>query len=335
MLNEHLTHILNKPVYKDVNCKENIRQPLINELHNVFWPLHQTIWIDGHQDYLNITSKMKELRSEYNHIIIAQTEEDTFYKYHIKALRTKISQDPYWSKKSFLLTNSPKDHAISRQHMLSVHKKGLLDLICYKPYDIQKVNTDAKYHTSFMYYYSRAPRHNVAEILLQNLSKCSVIKWQDLIYNNISAKINKGYVNDVPWIPFEEDYKIINPTAFIISLETLNNSAGVKLSRFAPTLSEKTFKAMHHCKPALIYGGSGTRQQLRSMGFDTWDWLIDWSFDDPKNRKHSLSLYLQELKRLMSLDITSINNLLKENKKSLIHNRRHVFRLINNYRDLA
>lgn len=45
-------------------------------------------------------------------------------------------------------------------------------------------------------------------------------------------------------------------------------------------ITEKTFKAIKHGQPFVIFGPAGTLAQLRRMGYDTFDHAIDNSYDD-------------------------------------------------------
>lgn len=308
------------------------RHDLAQEILRIFWPNHWVYWIDGHEDYKQITHKFGMKYDHFDHIMIVQTEEDSFYRYQIRPLRRQIAQNPKWTKKSFIITNSAKDRAISRDFVQIIHKPGILDLIAYQPYAPFKVNFDLKYHTSFLYYYDRPGRKDVASLVKQSGS-FSAYKFQTEQIINIDCNIEKEKMQDAPFIDIKTDYQFTKDTAFIIAMETLNNLSGAKQARFSPTLSEKTFKAMHLMRPALIFGGTGTRDRLRELGFDTWDWFIDWTFDHVDNKQKSFLLFKKEIERLLSTDIKNLEKLLRDNKKFLIHNRKQIFKLVNNYRD--
>ena len=52
-------------------------------------------------------------------------------------------------------------------------------------------------------------------------------------------------------------------------------------------LTEKVFKAIKHCQPFVIAGAKGSIQQLREMGYRTFDTVVDHSYDlieDPTER---------------------------------------------------
>jgi hypothetical protein len=316
------------------NCKFNDRYELSQRLINLWYPNHWVYWIDGQQDYLHITHKFRSKPGQYNHILIAQTEEDWFYKYQLKGLRSQIQNDPAWTKRSVLLTNSAKDMAISRRYIRTIHKPGLLDLISYLPYTTQNPKIDLEYHCAFMYSSPRKERDEIADIVSSSL-QYSAYRYEGVEKTQmyLPKSMYYGLPPDCPWIDIESDLDYMSKTAFNIVLETLNQKSAKTVSRFGPTLSEKTFKNMHLMRPALVFGGHNTRQYLRRLGFDTWDWFIDWSFDSEKNNDKAFQMYKTELHRLLNTPIEELQKLITDNKKSLLHNRRHIFKLINNYLD--
>lgn len=328
------------PVYKD-------RQALAYHWFKFYFPKHGLIFISNSYDYDDIEEKLELMYFRFRHkdIVILQTEEDWMYRFNVDQLRKRITASPFWSKKSFLLTNSYKDYKVSSKYMKAFYNPGLLDLVAYQPYDT--VDTDylknidnIHYHSAFLYHAERDGRDKVANILASYKKENSVVYWQKkLLVNNI--KIDKetltgraGYNDpvDAPFLHIYNDANWAQHTAFTIALETLNNlEPNTKIRKFAPTLSEKTFKAMHLYRPALIYGGLNTREALKRMGYDTWDWIIDWSFDRETDPDLSWQMFEKEIHRIMNMDIEDIKNLMKQNKKSLLHNQKHVLKHIKTY----
>jgi len=319
------------------------RKNLAVEMHKLFWPHHCAYWINSSEDYEDIQEKLEQFRLDYRakHLIIAQTEEDFLYNFNVEGLRGVIKQYKHWTNRSFVLTNSYKDYKQTSKFIRCMHKPGLLDLVAYRPYyeDDTKhlLNFETiDFHTGFFYNRDRASRQNVVNILKEYPDEISAMYWmRDTIVENID--IDKSVQNSIPDAPFagpEYDAEWVQYSAFIIALETLNNSVhDIKVAKYAPTLSEKTFKAMHLYRPALIYGGRGTRKKLKQLGFDTWDWLIDWSFDEARKGDQSLAMFQDELIRLLNIDVKKIVQLMQENKNALIHNKRHVINLVRNYND--
>ena len=88
---------------------------------------------------------------------------------------------------------------------------------------------------------------------------------------------------------------------------------------------------MHLLRPAVICGGKNTRDYLLALGFDTWDWFVDWSFDSEPNDQLRFCKYLDEVERLLNVQLEHLIELISQHKDKLLHNRERLFWLINNY----
>jgi len=309
------------------------RQDAAEKILNHFWPNHEVIWINSASTYRNIYSL---LSTKTKDVIILQTEEDCFKFFNIHNLRTVIAKSPNWTADSFLITNSEEDYKISKDYITTYHKPGILDLLCYMPYEPMPLNFDSvKYHSSFLYSRKDSSRDIVFDFLKNYKAKLSVCVYDhSKIFSNIddTCLISKEENIDAPFVSIDKDITWSNSSAFHTVIETFNQyNINPITAKFAPTLSEKTYKAMHLMRPALIFGGYGTRQKLNQLGFDTWDWLINWDYDSEPDPKKSFVMYMKELKRLLSTDIKDIIRLLDQHNQSLINNQNRIFELINNY----
>lgn len=68
-------------------------------------------------------------------------------------------------------------------------------------------------------------------------------------------------------------------------------------------LTEKTFKPIKNCQPFIIFGGAGSVEQLRTMGYRTFDHVINHSYDNIENNTHRWNMACQEFERLMQADL--------------------------------
>jgi hypothetical protein len=310
------------------------RQDASEKILKYFWPNHDIIWINSVGTYKNISNI---LSTKTKDIIILQTEEDCFKSLDISEIRKIISSSPNWTPNSFLITNSQADYSISKDFLKSVYKPGILDLICYQPYaGINVLNIDnIKYHSSFLYNRKDKSRDITVEFLKNYKSKIATCVYNfEIVNSNIfhNFLIRNGEHFDSPFTTISKDQSWSEVSAFHIVIETFNDYViDRRLLKFTPTLSEKTYKAMHLMRPALIYGGKGTKQKLNDLGFDTWDWLINWEYDNQDDPRTSFLMYLKELKRLLSIDIEDIKDLINANKHSLINNQNRIKELINLY----
>ena len=314
------------------------KQELATKTIQYFWPNHNVVWINSVLTYDSIDQIFSAFPKKKD-IIILQTEEDFLKFYDISILRNIIKSLPQWTDKSFLITNCIEDFKISKDIINTVFKPGILDLICYLPYknkvDLKNID-QIKYHTAFFYRRQDYARTKIAKFLLAHKEKMfSMVYNKKFIIpnnNNFKTLIPDGECLDSPFLKIDKDQIWSDRSAFHIVVEPFNNiSLNSDMHYFTPILSEKTYRAMHLKRPALIYSGTGTRQMLLKQGFDTWDWLIDWTFDSEPCPDRAFKLFLKELERLMNLDLDIIKKKLQKNKNKLEHNKQNLIRLINNY----
>jgi hypothetical protein len=309
-------------------------QDAAQDVLRYFWPNHDVIWITSTGTYDNIEQHISEKTQD---IIILQTEEDWFKKLDVVEIRKKIVGCKKWTNNSFVITNSEEDYHISKNFLNVLYKPGIFDLICYKPYSNKTVFdlNQIKYHTAFNYSRKDLARSTVVKMLMHYESKISCVSYDHetiINHENLDVLIKKGDVLDAPFIDISKDQSWADISAFLTVTETFNDFViDPSITVYTPVLSEKTYRAFHLCRPALIYGGSGTKQKLNQLGFDTWDWLIDWSFDFEKDPQKSFKMFLLELRRLLELDINIIVDLIDRNQQSLINNQYRIKELINNY----
>ena len=276
--------------------------------------------------------------SIYKNIIICQIEEP-FLDINNKSVKNNISElEKKYNKKIKLVTNSVLDYHESKKIGLdTIYRSGILDLICYVDVnsnftlDVRKIN----FHSAFVYQNYREERDEIFNIIaINNLeNKFAFIKYPPfnirientpLTVTNKYKNMHDGFFPDSPYESYL-DLEWAEKIGFFTEIESFNKTD------YAPTLSEKTFRALHLMRPALIFGGMNTRKRLQNLGFDTWDWLIDWRFDKEPNYRIRHDLFLEELQRLLALDLEYVKQLLDENKDKLIFNRNRVLELIENY----
>jgi hypothetical protein len=315
------------------------RQMMITHLFRKYWPNHCSIWIE------NIEKQFCELYPTLSNqpgpFIVINVEEDTF-AYDVNRIRQVISKHPNWTSDSMFLTNSRADYESyknlgARDILL---RPCSLDLMCYAPYDSYRVPdlSAITHHTSFLARTKRQVRGILVDHLIQHglTDRLAILKYDGHAINNTNLAFEEFHLEgftykygnvrviDSPYQGIHTD-RWMDLSAFITVAECFYQSD------LAPTLSEKTFKCMHHFRPAVIHGGHNTRLYLQYLGFDTWDWLVDWSFDTIKDHDQRFQGYIAEVCRLLSIPLTEILDLMENNKDSLIHNKNHVEYLLTNY----
>lgn len=273
------------------------------------------------------------------HILICQTEE-CFLDIDNKDVKLKISKFAESHDKNIkLITNSVLDFYESNNFLDVSYRPGILDIICHldflktKGLDVEKIN----FHTSFVYQNFNPARDEVINFINDNRleKKFGYIKYPpyDIRIENTKLKINNKFQNMRDSFFPDSPHKSLLNTEWANHISFFTEVESDNQTEYSPCLSEKTFRAMHLMRPALIFGGLNTRQRLQDLGFDTWDWLIDWSFDKELDWCLRSDLFLEELHRLLNLDLNYIKQLLFENNDKLIYNRSRVLELIENYAD--
>jgi hypothetical protein len=308
------------------------------------------IWIAYAGVYENITEHLSNLKITdiKKHIVIFQGEEDWFESCNYYQVRKNIKNHPNWTDQSFIIVNSRQDKAQTKSMGINaVCRPPINDLITYRPYDLSIVNhSNILYHTGTCWNRVDQGRFAVWSLFDRYRNKIIVSKLGDswkhdpdknnFVINNLSEPVNVDVsmqTINAPYQFIESDLPWFNCTVFGTVLET-RYSAVVgknKLNIFSPTLSEKTYRNMHFLRPAVICGGQHTRQYLLDLGFDTWDWFVDWSFDSEPNDNIRFQKFLQEIERLLNTPLDKLISLINQNQDKLLYNRDRLFWLIDNY----
>lgn len=84
-------------------------------------------------------------------------------------------------------------------------------------------------------------------------------------------------------------------------------------------LTEKTFKPIKHCQPFVIIGAAGSIQQLRDMGYRTFDHVIDHGYDRIENTTQRWDAVCKEVERLSTVDLHQVYLACRDD---LVHNQR-------------
>ena len=85
-------------------------------------------------------------------------------------------------------------------------------------------------------------------------------------------------------------------------------------------LTEKVFKAIKNCQPFVIAGPTGSVAQLREMGYQTFDHVVDHSYDAIEDPTERWDAVCSEMCRLAKSK--KIHSMFVECKADLLHNQR-------------
>ena len=94
-------------------------------------------------------------------------------------------------------------------------------------------------------------------------------------------------------------------------------------------LSEKLFKGFLYKTPFIAFAQHGTLRMLKELGFHTFDWLIDESYDDEIKDRIRLKMVLAQIDILLNTPMDVLESKIKEHQHELESNRK----LVKSYAD--
>jgi len=90
-------------------------------------------------------------------------------------------------------------------------------------------------------------------------------------------------------------------------------------------LTEKSFKAIANCSPYFVIGDMGTNQHIKSLGFELYEDLIDYSFDSIEDDGKRLNEALKQIRRIYNMGSDGIIDWYKKNVDKLEQNKSRFF----------
>jgi hypothetical protein len=146
-----------------------------------------------------------------------------------------------------------------------------------------------------------------------------------------------SYVNKIKSIvPYELDTQTLNPegkegfqsnennkkefytdTYLHLTSETLFDADG------SPFMSEKTFRPILNLQPFIYVGNYRGLEELRRLGFKTFDGYIDESYDLVKDPKERFALIEKEILKFTAMNMEELHNWYYSLTDILLHNQRH------------
>jgi len=89
-------------------------------------------------------------------------------------------------------------------------------------------------------------------------------------------------------------------------------------------LSEKLFKGFLYKTPFLVFGQHGVLKSLHKLGFTTFDWLIDESYDEEPDNIKRLEMMITEVDKLLKTPKEVLNDKINQFQYELDWNRNRV-----------
>jgi UDPglucose 6-dehydrogenase len=170
--------------------------------------------------------------------------------------------------------------------------------------------------------------HLVGEMLLNNLVDGNMISFVPggELYPGVITTATEVVINSIYLAPATKEHivPVLQVALTIDHYDVTQNGPQVSkhyeqslLSVITETtyecgdvfISEKTFRAIAHGHPFIIVGPAESLQVLRRMGFETFNGIIDESYDLDYDSNTRMDKIISELKRINSLDKDSRHDL--------------------------
>jgi hypothetical protein len=85
-------------------------------------------------------------------------------------------------------------------------------------------------------------------------------------------------------------------------------------------ISEKIWKPLYQFHPVIVVGRPHLLKYLREIGFKTFDWLIDETYDTIEDNDLRMEAIIKQIKKLNDISIYELDNIIKTNFNILKHN---------------
>ena len=154
-----------------------------------------------------------------------------------------------------------------------------------------------------------------------DLIKHGAISWRGITYN--------GIISDQPYRYWKPEILILDQdTNVIFKQETMPNEFGHSFIQLVTEsddietfFSEKTATPMFLNKPILVAANIGFHKDLKNLGFELYDELFDYSFDDEHDMETRYDKLVQNLKPYIGLSSSELKEHYNRVSDKIIHNR--------------
>lgn len=210
------------------------------------------------------------------------------YLYPVQVENTIIDWwDTYWIGKTYaLLMNTNKSKKIS------------IDLYSRASYKFHFISMNNRPHEHRCMLIDLIAKHDLFNCSAVSLLQDSVIyKWKHL---NFAPRFLTEQKSDWNQYTLPDEYY----TSFA---QLVSESSGTSIM-----LSEKTATPLLLGKPFLVAGQMHFHKFLRGLGFQLYEELFDYSFDDEPDQEKRYEMLLQNFKNLSKIPLNKLPNLQKK-----------------------
>jgi S-adenosylmethionine/arginine decarboxylase-like enzyme len=184
---------------------------------------------------------------------------------------------------------------------------------------------------SFICMNNRGHEHRCA--LVDHLEKYklinsnNVITWHNFLNENM--QYNYKYFKHRQ-IKLDDDFDVkldsyIIPRQYFESLFDIVSEA----THHCIFITEKTVKALYYKKPFIVFGAQGFHKYLKELGFELYDEIFDYSFDNEPDLEKRADLFAKEVKKLEAIKTIEQRDKIRQMLSNKIDNNyKNMLRLI-------
>jgi len=200
-------------------------------------------------------------------------------------------------------------------------------------------NVDYKYTYLYMVLYPKPHRCIMMDTLAKHeLHSIGALSWMEYNRNIDRSKLLPGQLDsqyeDFVWTHWKNPQRLYldqkNESPGPISWDWLPSEYSQSFMQVigesvahCTFITEKTVVPILHNKPFLIVGSQGNHQYLKELGFELYDEIFDYGFDNLSNIKDRCDGIAENIKRVQSLiNSQGAQNLINRIRDKLIHNKR-------------
>ena len=179
--------------------------------------------------------------------------------------------------------------------------------------------------------YNHIPHHHRC-VLMDELSRNDLMKYGIISWNKFDT-----WYNDFQFTHWDPKLMLLDEDFFIegmrneYSRNLLKNSGFFSVVTESTVLhmdyTEKTFRALYLEKPFLILAKEGQNQNLKKYGFETFDEIFNYDFDNDKNLNVRIEGVVNNIKSLIGKDLQEVNGVVLEKVK---HNKKRIMEIEKN-----
>ena len=136
----------------------------------------------------------------------------------------------------------------------------------------------------------------------------------EIKFNNLPDKV----IADIDDIENINGYKHDNPKLFLDSYISIVTETSFYIDN--DFISEKIWKPLYQFHPFIVVGRPHLLKYLRDIGFKTFDFLIDETYDTIEDNDLRMELIIKEIKKLNDIPMYELHDIIKSNADTLKHN---------------